>query len=161
MTGFSGIAVSMPDPSALQQATTGLSPTGANTPAADLQHEQAFADAMQRTQGIQQIDAQPALTSNGFMSNMTQRLDSIASQMRVDPSGQADIAQQQALFSGDPASAPAPQNLAAKPPEDLHELTQKALETYRSTVVYSVEAQVATNGSSTSTKTFNNLMKGS
>lgn len=126
-----------------------------------MQHEQAFADAVQRSQPVQQMDAQPALNSNGFMSGMTERLDSIASSLRVDPSSQTDMTQQQALFSGDPASASAPQDLAAKPAESVHELMQKAMDNYRSTIVYSVEAQVATNGSSTSTKTFNNLLKGS
>ncbi|MGI4801501.1 MAG: hypothetical protein ACRYG8_47240 [Janthinobacterium lividum] len=136
-------------------------PTGTNDRVSDAQHEQAFADAVQRSQAVQQMDAQPALTGDGFMSGMTQRLDAIASNLRVDPSGQTETAQQQSLFSGDPASAPGPQNMAAKPPEDLHALTQKALNVYRETIIYSVQAQVATNGSSTSTKTFNDLMKGS
>lgn len=161
MNGLGGVGMSMPDPSALQQSQAGSVPGGPGDGAVDAHHEQAFADAIQRSQAVQQMDAEPALTGNGFMSGMTQRLDSIASNMQVDPSAKVDIAERQALFSGDPASAPAPQNLAAKPPEDLHQLTQKALDVYRDTIAYSVEAQVATNGSSTSTKTFNDLMKGS
>lgn len=161
MNGPTAVAASMPDLSASQQSQGGMSPTSAHNTSVDAQHAQAFADAVQRSQPVQQMDAQPALSGNGFMSNMTQRLDSIASNLRVDPSAQADMASQQALFAGDPASAAPPQSLAARPPEDISALTQKALENYRSTVVYSVEAQVATNGSSTSTKTFNNLLKGS
>lgn len=158
MSGLGAIAASMPDPSALQQGQIGNAAPGANDA---MQHEQAFADAMQRSQPVQQMDAQPALTSNGFMSGMTDRLDAIASGLRVDSTGQADIAQQQTLFSGDPASAAPPTDLGAKPAESMHDLLQKAMDNYRSTIVYSVEAQVATNGSSTSTKTFDNLLKGS
>jgi len=159
MSGPSPTGISMPDPSRLQQAQLGDLPGGAADP---LQHEQAFADAVQRSQAVEQMDAQPALTRNGVMSGMTERLDAIASHLRVDSSNPTEIAQQQqALFSGDPASASPPQPLAAKPDESVHDLMQKAMDNYRSTIVYSVEAQVATNGSSTSTKTFNNLLKGS
>jgi len=159
MSGTSPAGFSMPDPSRLQQAQFEDPPgSGADT----LQHEQAFADAVQRSQAVEQMDAQPALTNNGVMSGMTDRLDAIASHLRVDSSDPADITQQQqALFSGDPASASPPQHLAASQDESVHDLMQKAMDNYRSTIVYSVEAQVATNGSSTSTKTFNNLLKGS
>ncbi len=159
MSGLSPIGMSMPDPSALQQVQQSVQPGSAVDQAA--QHEQAFADAVQRSQPVQQMDAQPALTGNGFMSSMTQRLDAVASNLRIEPANEADVARQQALFSGDPAYAQAAQNAAAKPADSVHDLMQKALDNYRSTIVYSVEAQVATNGSSTSTKTFNDLMKGS
>ncbi|MCQ8239620.1 hypothetical protein [Rhizosaccharibacter radicis] len=158
MSGLDAIAASMPNPSSLQ-GTQGMQP-GTGAPGADPAHEQAFLDAVQRSAPVQQIDAQPALASNGFMSNMTQRLDSIASHLQVDPSNRTDRMENNILFSGDPAVAPATGH-AAQPPQDLGELTQKALDNYRSTMVFSVEAQVATNGSSTSTKTFNNLLKGS
>ncbi len=161
MSGLSPVGLSMPDPSTLQQAQQSVQPSGATGQDTAAQHEQAFADAVQRSQPVQQMDAQPALTGNSFMSAMTQRLDAVASNLRIEPTGEADIAHQQALFSGDPASAKAAQDAAAKPSESVHDLMQRALDNYRSTIVYSVEAQVATNGSSTSTKTFNDLMKGS
>lgn len=161
MSGLSPIGLSMPDPSTLQQAQQGVQPGGALNQGGMAQHEQAFADALQRSQPVQQMDAQPALTGNGFMSNMTQRLDAVASNLRIEPARETDIMHQQALFSGDPASAKGTQDIAAKPSESVHDLMERALDNYRSTIVYSVEAQVATNGSSTSTKTFNDLMKGS
>jgi len=158
MSGTSPAGISMPDLSRLQQAQLEDLPGGGTN---SLQHEQAFADAVQRSQAVEQVDAQPAVISNGVMSGMTDRLDAIASHLRVDSSNPTDITQQQALFSGDPASASPPQHLATRQDESVHDLMQKAMDNYRSTIVYSVEAQVATNGSSTSTKTFNNLLKGS
>ena len=132
--------------------------SGADALGGNAAHEQAFAAAVQASSPAQQVDAQPAVSTQGMMTDVTQRLDSVADGLRIDPVAKGDAAQLQALAPGDPASA-APEH--ARAPKSIDQVTQEALDSYRSSIVLSVEAQVATNGSSTSTKTFNSLMRGS
>jgi hypothetical protein len=157
MSGLTSVGVpTQVDPSALQQTQFGSVDQGANA-----QHEQAFADAVARSAPVQQIDAQPALTGNGMMSNLTDRMDAIAQGFRTDPASEADMTRHDVLAPGDPGNAEAANADAAKPPETLKETMHKALESYSHTVMLSVEAQAMSNGISTSQKTFNNLEKGS
>ena len=65
------------------------------------------------------------------------------------------------LFSGDPASAPAPQQAdAANGPESLGAAMDKAEQGFVRGVNLSVTTELMSNFSSTVTKTGNSLMKG-
>ena len=128
---------------------------------ASAQHQQDFADAVQRSNSVQQLDAQPASSDSGMMSSITHRLDNIALGLRADPSAQSDAARQHVLFPGDPASAPLSEAVHPKPQQSLTDALDRALDSYRNSVVFSVQAEVASTGSTSSTKTFNELMKGS
>lgn len=155
MTAFPSVGMpTQADPSAFQQASQ-------PTPA-DAAHEQAFADAVQRSAPVQQMDAQAASGGNGVMSTMTHRLDMIANHLQADPATDADQARQQALFSGDPASAGPPHEAAAATPLDsFNDTIREAISSYRSSAIFCIEGEVASNVSKTSTGTMNSLMKGS
>ncbi len=159
MTAVTGIGLQMQaDPSSAQQ----LQASDLRGSVSATQHEHEFARAVQSTTPPEQVDAQPAATGSGMMSNMVQRLDSIAAGLRPDPVGGAESVHLHTLSAGDPASAPPPQDTKGTGgPESINETLDKALESYRRSVVFSVEAQVASTASTSTTKTFNSLMKGS
>ena len=158
MTGVAPVGVSaQPDPTSLAQAQQSIQPSVG----ASAEHEQDFAAALERSPPLEQVDRQAASLGNSMMSTMTHRLDTIASGLRADPATDANEARRQVLFSGDPASAPPDQDAAPKSQKSLSAALDGALDSYRSSIVFSVEAQVASTGSTSSTKTFNDLMKGS
>jgi hypothetical protein len=134
---------------------------GALYGARDLQHEQQFAALLQNAP-TERLDAQPAPAKSEILSSAANRLDEIARGLRADPVIEAQDLRNNPLIPGDPASASPP---AAAVPSGAHtSLTDETgivLENYRHLVTFSIRAQVATTGSTTTTKTFNQLMKGS
>ena len=144
------------DPTSAQQLR-GNAPANGGVAA---QHERDFADAVQRNASVEQIDAQPALTRNSMASDGMQRLDNLSAAWRADQAGSADTARRQTLFSGDPASAPAPQGEATNGSESLSAAMDKAEQGFVRGVNLSVTTELMSNFSSTVTKTGNSLMKG-
>ncbi len=158
MSAVTGVGLQMQvDPASAQQFR-GNEPANNGIAA---QHEQDFAAAVQRNAPVQQIDAQPALDRNSMVSDGMQRLDNLSAAWRADQAGSTETTRRHTLFSGDPASAPAPQQAdAANGPESLGAAMDKAEQGFVRGVNLSVTTELMSNFSSTVTKTGNSLMKG-
>ncbi len=158
MTGVTGIGLQMQADPVSSQQLRGNEPPGGGAP---LQHEQDFANAVQRNSPVEQIDAQPATTGNSMTSNAVQRLDTIAAHWRADAPGGAETAHRQTLLSGDPASASLPQApKAANGLESINDALDKAMTNYERSAAFAVEGEAVNSASQTVTKVWDNLMKG-
>jgi hypothetical protein len=144
------------------QADLGSMP-GNGMPGIDsqLQHEQQFASLLRSTP-IERLDAQPAAAGDDIVSAAASRLDAIAQNLRPEPVTDVQAVGRGALLAGDPASASPP--AAGVTPDShtsLRDEVNGLLDDYRRTVSFSIQAQVTATGSTTTTKTFNQLMRGS
>jgi len=127
-----------------------------------LQHEQDFAAALQQNAPAEQVDAQPAAAANEMTSGIVNRLDTISRGLRADAVTRAEEARPNPLAPGDPASVHSPEPpTPASDHKDISKAIDGALDSYRHLVTFSIQAQVTTTSSTTGTKTFNQLMRGS
>jgi hypothetical protein len=144
------------------QATLDSAP-GHTMPGVDsqLEHEQHFASMLQNAP-IERLNAQPAGGGNDIISAAASRLDGIAQGLRADPVTAVQEVGRGVLLAGDPASASPP--AAGGAPDShasMHDEVNRLLVHYRSMVSFEIEAQCAATSSNTTTKTFNQLMRGS
>lgn len=137
--------------------------------------ERQFAVLLSNTPA-ERADAQPAPETSEIVSTLTNRLDAISQGLRADPVtgpfdvGRSPLVAGDGTFASPPPTTAATDKVTAKdtvaakdsggPSTAFSAGIDKALDNYNRLVQFSVQANVVTMGSTTTTKSINKLMRG-
>jgi hypothetical protein len=142
------------------QPDLGASSSGGSFGADSAQHEQQF-EALLQHSPAERLDAAPATSSEAILSGATERLDAVSRALRVGPTAEVQHSAVRPLASGDPSGISPPSDSAPSDhPVDLHLEVDKALDRYAHTVTFTIQAHLTVTGSTTITKTVNQLLRG-
>jgi hypothetical protein len=131
-----------------------------------LSHEHEFAAAMERGVSTEHADVRSAPAGDGMMPAMIHRLDDISKALSTEPVVASQDVRRDHLDAGDPVST-----FASTPPsadsskvspgyEALEAEVNQVLENYGKMVGFSIRAQAIQTSAETTSRTFNQLMKG-